>query len=316
MLRLRLLSAAIILAVLFALIWLDYERTYVGVEGVWLLPIFVLVTVLATEEVLSLLAAKGWRPVAWPIYAGNVLLSLAACGPIWIKLLEKPMELDTTRGLAHELSQPLGQLGLPLLVLALWSAVVFAAEMQAYRQPGRASLQLALGIFSLLYIGVLYGFLAALRLFHSHAWGLLALLSFLTVVKMADTGAYFTGRLLGRHKMTPILSPKKTVEGAVGGIVSACAASWAIFHFAGPFLVGSSFVMPPIIGWLIYGLVIALAGMIGDLAESLVKRDMERKDSSTWLPGLGGVLDIIDAVLVAGPFAYVCWLLGVVGPGV
>jgi phosphatidate cytidylyltransferase len=312
LLRLRLLSAAVILAVLFALIWLDYERMFVGVEGVWLLPIFVVVTVLATEEVLSLLAARGWRPVVWPIYVGTVLLSLAACGPIWVKLLN----LDTSRGLPHELVRPLGQLGVPLLVLALWSAIVFAVEMQQFRRPGNASVKLAMGIFTLVYIGVLYGFLAALRLIHGHEWGLLALLSFLTVVKMADTGAYFTGRLLGRHKMTPILSPKKTVEGAIGGIVTACVSSWAVFHFAGPFLVRSSFVMPGTIGWLTYGVVIALAGMVGDLAESLLKRDMERKDSSNWLPGLGGVLDIIDAVVVAAPFAYVWWLLGIVGPGV
>jgi phosphatidate cytidylyltransferase len=316
LLRFRLLSAAVILSVLSALVWLDYERMYVGVEGVWLLPVFVIVAVLGTEEVLGLFAAKDLRPVAWPLYMGSVLLSLAACGPIWVKLLDKLSILDMSRGLAHELVQPLGQLGLPLLVLGLWSAVVFAAEMQRYEKPGKASLQVALGMFTLLYIGVLYGFLAALRLFHSHEWGLLALLSFLTVVKMADTGAYFTGRALGRHKMTPILSPKKTIEGAIGGIVAACAASWGVFYFAGPFLVRSQFTMPSTLGWLSYGLVIAAAGMIGDLAESLLKRDMERKDSSTWLPGLGGVLDIIDAVLVAGPFAYACWLLGIVGPGV
>ena len=58
----------------------------------------------------------------------------------------------------------------------------------------------------------------------------------------------------------------------------------------------------------------ALAGMTGDLAESLLKRDMERKDSSTWLRGLGGVLDIIDAPLVAGPVAWLCWTLGLIGP--
>jgi len=312
LLRLRLLSAAVILAVLFALVWLDYQRMYVGVEGVWLLPIFVVITVLATEEVLSLLAAKEWRPVAWPLYVGNVLLSLAACGPIWVRLLA----LDTKRGLPHELSQPLGPLGLMALVLALWSAVVFAVEMQRFQRPGKTILQLALAIFTLLYVGVLYGFLAALRLFHGHEWGLLALLSLLAVVKMSDTGAYFAGRLLGRHKMTPILSPKKTIEGAIGGIVAACISSWGVFYFVGPYLVGSKFVMPSIAGWLSYGLVIAVAGMIGDLAESLLKRDMEQKDSSTWLPGLGGVLDIIDSVLVAGPFAYGCWLLGIVGPGV
>lgn len=312
MLRLRLLSAGIILAVFFALVWLDYRRAIFGVEGVWLLPVFVVVTILATEEVLSLFAAKGWRPVAWPVYAGNVLLALAACGPIWVKLLQ----LDDRNGLPHELGQPLGQLGLPLLVLAGWSAVVFAIEMRRFTGPGKSVVQLALALFTLLYIGVLYSFLAALRLFHGHEWGLLALLSMLTVAKMADTGAYFCGRLCGRHKMSPLLSPKKTMEGAAGGILAACAASWGVFFFAGPLIVGSTFMMPSIAGWLIYGLVIASAGMIGDLAESLLKRDMERKDSSTWLPGLGGVLDIIDSVLVAGPFAYMCWLTGLVGPGV
>ena len=59
---------------------------------------------------------------------------------------------------------------------------------------------------------------------------------------------------------------------------------------------------------------LSLAGIIGDLAESLLKRDTQRKDSSTWLPGLGGVLDIIDAPLVAGPVAWMCWTLGLVGP--
>ena len=66
---------------------------------------------------------------------------------------------------------------------------------------------------------------------------------------------------------------------------------------------------------LVYGLMLAVAGMHGDLAESLLKRDMQRKDSSTWLPGLGGVLDIIDSVLVAAPCAYLCWVVGLVGPG-
>jgi phosphatidate cytidylyltransferase len=65
----------------------------------------------------------------------------------------------------------------------------------------------------------------------------------------------------------------------------------------------------------LYGLLVAVAGMVGDLAESLLKRDMKCKDSSTWMPGLGGVLDILDSLLVAGPVAYGCWVVGLVGPG-
>ena len=312
LLRLRLLSAAVIIAVLVSLSWLDFQRAYFGVAGVWLAPVMLLVILMATEEVLSLFAAKGWRPIRWPIYAGNLLLGLAACGPIGVLL----WRLDQSSQLAQQMTQPLGQLGLPLLVLSLGVCAVFAAEMQRFRGPGQASLHAAIGIFTLVYVGVLYGFMAHLRMFHDHGWGMVALLSLLVIVKMADTGAYFTGRFLGRHKMSPLLSPKKTIEGAIGGIVTACIASWACFRFLGPPIVGSTFVMPSALGWLAYGLVIAAAGMVGDLAESLLKRDMEVKDSSTWLPGLGGVLDIIDSVLIAGPVAYVCWGIGIVGPGV
>ena len=109
--------------------------------------------------------------------------------------------------------------------------------------------------------------------------------------------------------MTPLLSPGKTWEGAAGGTLTACVTSWACFHWLAPWLVGSRYVEPPVYASLLYGLILAAAGMHGDLAESLLKRDMNRKDSSTWLPGLGGVLDIIDSVLVAAPCAYLCWVL-------
>jgi phosphatidate cytidylyltransferase len=114
--------------------------------------------------------------------------------------------------------------------------------------------------------------------------------------------------------MTPRLSPGKTWEGAFGGLATACVVSWAVFRFAGPAVVGSSYVEPPLWATIVYGLALGIAGMIGDLAESMLKRDMERKDSSTWLPGLGGVLDIVDAVLVAAPVEYVCWIAGLLGP--
>ena len=155
-------------------------------------------------------------------------------------------------------------------------------------------------------------FWALLRLHGDNARGMLALVSMLVIVKMADTGAFFVGKNLGRHKMTPILSPGKTWEGAIGGVVVACLVSWAIFHWLGWSLVGPAYRRPAIVATLAYGGTLALAGMLGDLAESLLKRDMERKDSSTWLPGLGGVLDIIDAPLVAGPIAWLWWATGLI----
>jgi phosphatidate cytidylyltransferase len=164
----------------------------------------------------------------------------------------------------------------------------------------------------MVYIGVLISFWALLRLHFSNARGMVALLSMLVVVKMADVGAFAVGKNLGRHKMTPILSPGKTWEGAIGGLLTASVASWLFFTFAGPAIIDSTYRPPSALASVAYGLALALAGMIGDLAESLFKRDMQRKDSSTWLRGLGGVLDIIDAPLVAGPVAWFWWTTGLI----
>lgn len=283
------------------LVWLDAQQT--SVYGVWLLPVLIVVSLLASEEVLSLLAAKGYRPVAWPVYFGTVLIQLAASAPLLFALAGRDFPDEN----------PLGRGGWPMAALAVAAIAMIGAEMGRYRQPGPAVVQSALGIFTLVYVGLLFSFLALLRLHKSNEWGLVALVSVLAITKMADTGAYFFGRTLGRHKMTPLLSPGKTWEGAAGGVLAACLTSWACFHWLGPWLVGSKYIEPPLAGSIAYGLILAAAGMHGDLAESLLKRDMQRKDSSTWLPGLGGVLDIIDSVLVAAPCAYLCWVLGLVG---
>ena len=87
-----------------------------------------------------------------------------------------------------------------------------------------------------------------------------------------------------------------------------------VFHIWPPGWQGRSWSSPRW-GWLWYGLIVAVSGMVGDLAMSLFKRDVGRKDSSRWLPGLGGVLDVLDSVLAAAPAAYFCWVMGLVGPG-
>jgi phosphatidate cytidylyltransferase len=310
LLRWRLISAAVILAVLLTLVWLDFRQAVFGVPGVWLFPVLLAVSLLAAEEVLSLVGGKDLRPVAWVIYLGTALINLAAALPMFCQLFGWKVAADN----------PLGRFGWAMVMLALASTGVLVAEMQRYEKPGRSIVTSAVGIFTLVYVGLLACFMALLRLHEPAAgaasgdWGLLALFSTLVIVKSADAGAFFTGKTIGKHKLTPVLSPGKTWEGAIGGIATACLVSWACFRFAGPTMVGTSFVEPPLWASLAYGLVLALAGMIGDLAESMLKRDMNRKDSSTWLPGLGGVLDILDAVLVAGPVSYVCWVAGLIGP--
>jgi phosphatidate cytidylyltransferase len=141
-------------------------------------------------------------------------------------------------------------------------------------------------------------------------FGIAAIASLAIVVKMCDIGAYTFGRLLGRRKMTPVLSPGKTWEGAVGGLAFACLGSWLALNWLAPAL--SAGLAPRSAWcWLGYGLFVGIAGILGDLAEPLIKRDVGRKDSSAWMPGFGGVLDLLDSVLFAAPVAFLCWKLGI-----
>jgi phosphatidate cytidylyltransferase len=303
-LRWRLISAAVILTVLLTLIWLDYRQVLFGTPGAWLLALLLFVSVLGTEEVLSLLAAQGHRPIRWIVYAGNVTIPLAASLTVVLAMIAW-----TSPGLNSQIAYLA-----PLVALAVFCALIFIGEMTRFRQPGTAIVNVALSVFTLVYVGVLISFWALLRLQGSNDWGMAALFSMLLIVKMADTGAFAFGKTLGRHKMTPLLSPGKTWEGTLGGLATAVVTSWAFFHFFAPRIVSTGYVEPTLPAAAAYGMLVALAGMVGDLAESLLKRDMQRKDSSTWLRGLGGVLDIIDAPLVAGPVAWLCWTLGLVGP--
>jgi phosphatidate cytidylyltransferase len=319
LLRWRLLSSAIVLTVLLSLVYLDLQRAIVGVAGSWLLPVYLLVSLLAVREILHLVSLKEFRPAPWPVYLGTIVIALAPCLPIlvgWLHWVERtPGEIlagvDTDTAGWRDYSI---QLGLSIAALSFSVILVFLVEMSRYRQPGTASVNVALSLLCLVYIGVLWGFIPLLRRFHDNGWGMMALFSAILIVKASDAGAYFTGRTLGRHKMSPILSPKKTIEGAIGGLVVACLACGAFFHFAGPALVGPSFKMPLTLNWLAYTLIVAVAGIFGDLAESLLKRDMGSKDAGNQLPGLGGVLDVIDSVLFAAPVAYACWMWGLVGP--
>ena len=131
---------------------------------------------------------------------------------------------------------------------------------------------------------------------------------------MGDTGAYTVGRLIGRHKMAPLISPGKTIEGALGALAFSCLGSWAAFKWIVPLAMKHPELQShDTWRWIIFGLLVGAAGMLGDLAESLLKRDVGVKDSSTWMPGFGGVLDILDSLLLSAPVAWFCWASGLVG---
>ncbi len=298
MLRWRLLSSFVILALLLSLAYLDYRQLGVGIPGVWLAPVLLIIALLATEEVISLLRNQKHDPIPWTTYLGSFALTLAGCPLLVIALLSLVMPVPAAAR----------TLNWPLMALAFGVILAFAGEMARFKRAGDGSIvNAALAIFAMTYVGGLISFLAMLRLEH----GMFAFLSVPIIVKLGDTGAYTTGRIFGRHKMTPVLSPGKTWEGAVGGLIFGCIGSWLVFSYLQPHVIGPSPpVKPTLFAILAYGLCLTMAGMHGDLAESLLKRDMQRKDSSTWLPGLGGILDVIDSVLVAAPVAYLFWQCG------
>jgi phosphatidate cytidylyltransferase len=249
------------------------------------LLVLVLVLALAASYELLQLLPIARRPSAWLCYSAVTAMILAN----WLSALCP--QLDTWRSIASVF------VGILLLV--------FIVEMAFFRFPGDTLARISLTTFTVAYLGLLPSFLVQLRwpsvpeeAGSKRATAALALAIF--VPKCGDIGAYFTGRFLGCHKMAPILSPKKTWEGAIGGMAAAALAAIGIDRFT-----------PVVRGGLIAaagcGAALGVAGILGDLAESLIKRDCEHKDASQVLPGFGGVLDVVDSVLFAAPVAY--WLL-------
>lgn len=163
-------------------------------------------------------------------------------------------------------------------------------------------------VFAFVYLGLMFGFVLALRREHS-AWVVLGVLA---VAKSCDIGAYFTGRALGRHKLIPWVSPGKTWEGLFGG----CATSALVavgFVALGREHVGAESPVATMSLWVAAGVggLLALVAQAGDLLASVLKRDAGIKDSGRSLPGFGGVLDVIDSILLVAPVAY--WVLAVLG---
>ena len=288
MLRWRLLLGTLIIGTLVGLGWLDHyvDRLSPPVPGLPLLPVAIAFTVLATGEMLYLTGAGRMRPLPWAVYCGNLLMLASH----WM-----PAVCGQAAGVAP--------MAWPLLALAAGVLLVLVGEMCRYEKPGGVTANVAAAVFCLVYVGGMLSFAVQLRM----SWGVGALASLIIVVKLGDTGAYTVGRLLGRRKLAPVLSPGKTIEGLLGGLAFACLGSWATFTWLVPNTVPGWIEEVPVWGWVSFGLAVALAGLLGDLAESLVKRDVGCKDSSRWLPGFGGVLDILDSILLAAPVAWFWW---------
>lgn len=185
--------------------------------------------------------------------------------------------------------------GLEAFLPALASLVFiyFLYGLLTKRELAEASLDLSHKVLGVAYLSLPLSFLAPLAEFQEGRFWLLFLL---VVIWSNDTFAYFIGRKLGKHKLAPVISPKKSVEGAVAGIIGGAVVGLAFVHF-------TSMDSAPL-NTIAITVVVGLVAIAGDLAESLLKRGAGVKDSGTIIPGHGGVLDRIDSLIFPVPLLY------------
>jgi phosphatidate cytidylyltransferase len=245
--------------------------------GDWPFTLLVLVALtLSAWEYAAIFEKGGYAPAKWVMLAGVIALTIAR----------------SQEGFS------LASLVLSLAVMAATAVHVFAYE----RGQQRSASDLAITLSGIVYLGWLGGYLISLRSLPDGAWWLLLVLP---GVWFSDTGGYLFGMKWGKHLLAPRVSPRKTWEGYLGGIICAAAGTtllaW-LWHLRAP-------TIQPLDG-LILGVVLAVVTPMGDLGESLFKRQFGMKDSSNLIPGHGGAFDRIDSWLWAGVIGYymVLWL--------
>lgn len=184
------------------------------------------------------------------------------------------------------------EMGMFVTLLVIPASYVFRGVSVEEALPSSA-----IAVLATMYVGMLAGSLVRLR--NDFPVGPKLVFFLLLVVWLGDAGAYYVGKRLGKHKLSPRISPKKTIEGLAGGVtmsvIVAVTIQLTFFHEM------------PLLHAVIMGIVLSLAGVVGDLAESMWKRSADVKDSGTLLPGHGGFLDRFDSILFTAPILYVYW---------
>ena len=301
----RVAYAAVIVVAFSGLAWADG----VGLGGAapvwWLLPAAAAVAVGGVDELASLLARRG------------ILLPAGLLRPA-VTAVAVSAALGTQAFVAtHGSPSPAAAMGWPAVVAAVTLLAACGGEVIGYGRREGALERLASVGLTLVLLGLPLACMVSLRLLcvenlgpeqrTAGHLGLLPLVSLVACVKAGDIAAYVVGSLVGRHRMAPLLSPGKTWEGAAASLLGSVAAAWVALAwwrpdgFAGPWG-----------GWPLYGVGVGVAGMVGDLAESLLKRECGAKDSGRALGGLGGCLDLVDSLLFAAPVAWILWVAGTV----
>jgi phosphatidate cytidylyltransferase len=271
---------------------------------VWVLAIFAGAVALVTiHEFLKLTESYGVRPMSWPthLFAGLFFLLLAFSSAGETPLLSA------------------GKFLIAMGFIAAIAPFIFLTRAMRDRELAAGYPAAAASVFAFTYIALPMGMLVQLR----QQWaGAFYVLYLLLVVWAGDIFAYFVGKAVGRHLLAPRVSPKKTWEGAIASIVASVAVGWLMFTYALPIssaLLRTGLIerrdglfgleqpaMGPVILLII---VLNIAAQLGDLVESLIKRGARVKDSGSILPGHGGMLDRIDALLFAAPvlWYYAAW---------
>lgn len=313
MLRQRLIFGSLMIVGLLVVLYLDAWLDQVSLAGTFWQSLFLgraylpaglilvgltwVLILLATPEIVTLFRAKGIEPSPVMI----AISGLIGCSLIYII----PSQTQSPQTLA---------LYATLIVLVFMFSLIW--HSWGGRTQG-AVIAASVVAFAIIYLGAMPGFYLAIRRWHS-IWIIAAII---IIAKNCDSGAYFTGRAIGRHKLIPWLSPGKTWEGLFGGLAASGLTAVVLVAIAqgieGQQIWGRwsgedgvrSFQPYLIPLWLaaIMGIVIGLIGQMGDLTASLFKRDAGIKDSGKVIPGFGGVLDVLDSPIVVAPLAY--WLL-------
>jgi phosphatidate cytidylyltransferase len=290
-LRRRLTVAPVLIAALILIFWGDARA---GTSAPGLLALALLLTVRSTWEYVDLVRHRGLAP-RFPLLAGCAAAVVAAN---WLAV---PFPSLASADV------PLARFGPPMLVLGLMVMLLFGNALKRYESPGGNLERLGIEVLGLAYLGVLISATVQLRWVAGPGLVYLPLASVVVVTKCGDTAAYFAGHAFGGKKLSPLISPGKTWAGAVGALFGAALGGWLALSLV-PGWIGAGAAA----AWywsVLYGVVIGILGIIGDLAESLIKRDVGRKDSAPLLPGFGGLLDLLDSVIYVGPAAYFLWIV-------
>ena len=300
----RVIVSSSLITCFAALTWADATGFLGGLPGWWLLPVLILLAVGGVNEFLGLYANRY-------VQLKGGLLRIGVVGIFLSVAIGTQAMISATGDTA-----PVAALSWSALAATAAIGLLFVQEILLARTGSQSFDRLAASVFVLTYLGFPMAFMVGLRLVNlsnlgleqttPKYFGIIPLLSLIAVVKAGDISAYLIGSAFGRIPLAPKLSPGKTLEGTFASLAGSLFTAWLILQSS--LIYRDELPLQPLGGWLVFGLLVGLAGMIGDLAESFIKREFKTKDSGRALGGLGGTLDLIDSLLFAAPVAWFLWV--------